>query len=199
MKKKTPRKAPSNKKKPRRVFHPEPDAVVKAELRHADNLARKFYKTNRNIDPTLTEKDFMSVAREALVNASRSPIIKNSNIKKVVTTSVLNALRNYLILLKAKKRNAKTVSLEMIAEIPANRRFNATNPGIESIIKIIEKTDASKLNKRLLIEHEVFGHKYRELAEIYNIPEGSVKSAIYQIKKKLRENREMQSHWAEWR
>ena len=89
------------------------------------------------------------------------------------------------------RRKQHTFAYQQYAAMPY-QQMGASEPFTEASVdkKLILKDIQNSLNKmpatyKEMFNHYVNGYKYKELSEIYGVPEGTIKSRIHHIRKSL--------------
>ncbi len=112
------------------------------------------------------------------------------NVEKFIWTIAHNSLSNYY---RDNKQGFTGISIDEISEILADNRTNfATDLELRETVEKMQSEIAylSKLQRRILIAYYYHNMKQSEIAEMLNIPVGTVKWHLFEAKKELKRGME---------
>ena len=127
----------------------------------------------------------MDVTQEAFIRAYKN--YKNYNNEKKFFTWYYRILKNLCLnFIRDKKRKNETEYIEL-----KDSESSLSNPGMETENKELAEKLQESLNeldiddREVIILKEFEDHTYKEIAEILNIPVGTVMSRLFYARKKL--------------
>jgi RNA polymerase sigma-70 factor (ECF subfamily) len=119
---------------------------------------------------------------KALTN--RDKFTQNTNLKAWVYTIMKNTFINEYRKNEKKKNTFDRANQDMQLKIQHDRSYPSPESGYDSK-EIIKSIRALEEEYRIPFEMFLDGYKYKEIAEVLNIPLGTVKSRIFFARKKL--------------
>ena len=127
----------------------------------------------------------MDITQEAFIRAYRN--FKNFNGEKKFFTWYYSILKNLCLnFMRDRKRKNETEYIEFIEDEHSQNRSGEAIENQELTEKLQEAMDELEFDDReVIILKEFEDHTYKEIAEILNIPIGSVMSRLFYARKKL--------------
>ena len=139
-----------------------------------------------------TLQDAEDLSQEIVIKIFHTLVKRNDieNVEKFIWTIAHNSLSNYY---RDGKQGFMGVSIDEISEILADNRTDfATDLELRETIHKMQSEIAylSKLQRRILIAYYYHNMKQSEIAEMLNIPVGTVKWHLFEAKKELKRGME---------
>ena len=149
-------------------------------LRHQDRIYNTALRFAGNAE------DAADIAQQAFLNAFRS--IREFKGGASFTTWMHRIVFNLFVSSRRKGGKSKTISLddeESGVVEPSSEESDATEDRRRAVREILDELEDE--DRKIIILKDIEGYKYREIADILGIPDGTVHGRIHRIRVTLRE------------
>lgn len=173
------------------------EAAVRGELSAFENLISRYEKKIYNFCYRMTnnKEDAEDLAQEVFIKVYRSLRLFKGNSK--FSTWIYRIAYNTCIDKHRKKKMIHIISLSPAGEDNENKDMDLPYQGLSPEERLLRKEQLMNLQlciealrpeyKSVIILRDIQNHTYEEIAEILNIPLGTVKSHISRARLSLRD------------